>query len=293
MSRHLTEVPRPDVTADAPERALIETGTESQIRFGATPSRTAHPSTTVAPAPDGGGTNRRPSLRDRTFRLRRTAADILVFALIAVAAFVIWPVRLGGATSYIIIKGTSMEPKFHTGDLAVLRSQDSYRKGDIVAYRIPAGGAGAGHLVIHRIIGRSHGGYLMQGDNRTTPDTWYPKASDVLGKFRLLVPLPGIQFWALMPWICCGAIGIAVAWMMWPRRSGADATESEHPAEVGEADSCSDPASAAPTVPMVETGPAPMGTRRLRRLEQDALRRNQRADRRRRSARGSKQPAAT
>ncbi len=280
MNRRDAVVAVDDTAIGTPVRVLTETGTESQIHFGATPSRKAHSSTTVALATDGDGTNRGPSLRDRTFGLRRTAADILVFALIVVAAFAIWPVRLGGGTSYIIIKGTSMEPKFHTGDLAVLRSQDSYRKGDIVAYRIPAGSAGAGHLVIHRIIGRSHGGYLMKGDNRTTPDTWYPKASDVLGKFRLLVPLPGIQFWALMPWICCGAIGIAVAWMMWPRRVEPDPTEPEAADRPAEAGSSPNSVSAASTAAF-ETGPIPIGARRLRRLERDAQARKEHRHQRR------------
>ena len=255
-------------------------------------SRREDPSNPVAPATDGDGANRGSNLRDRTFRLRRTAADILVFALIVVAAFSIWPVRLGGSTSYIIIKGTSMEPKFHTGDLAVLRSQDSYRKGDIVAYRIPARSAGAGHLVIHRIIGRSHGGYLMQGDNRTTPDTWYPKPSDVLGKFQLLVPLPGIQFWALMPWICCAAIGIAVAWMMWPRRAEPDPTNPDAAGRPADAGGSPDSFGAALTAP-VETGPVPIGARRLRRLERDTQARGQHPHPRRRAKRRSNHPAAT
>ena len=286
MSRGRATAPIADAAADAPVRVLAETGTESEIRFGAAPSRGASASNELALTEGSVNPEPRPSLRQRTFRLRRAAADILVMVLIAVAAFAIWPVRLGGATSYIIIKGTSMEPKFHTGDLAVLRAQDSYRTGDIVAYRIPAGSAGAGHLVIHRIIGHSHGGYLMQGDNRKTPDSWYPKTTDVLGKFRLLVPLPGIEFWALMPWICCGAIGVAVAWMMWPRRPGSNPVEPE------DVDRPTSPVSGALTG-AGDSAPVPMGQRRLRRLEQDAQRREQHPGPRRRASFRSKQHAQT
>ena len=258
MSRHRATSPIADTATDTPVGVLTETGTESANREAS------------------------PNLRQRTFRLRRAAADILVMALIAVAAFAIWPVRLGGGTSYIIIKGTSMEPKFHTGDLAVLRAQASYRTGDIVAYRIPARSAGAGHLVIHRIIGRSHGGYLMQGDNRKTPDSWYPKTTDVLGKFRLLVPLPGIEFWALMPWVCCAAIGVAVAWMMWPRRADSGPIAPEE----------TDQPAAAAEHAMVTTEPVPVGARRLRRLEREAASREQHPHHRRRLRR-SKQHART
>ena len=288
MSRHRATLPIADTATDTPVRVLTETGTESAIRFGTAPPRDVPTAEAVTPITGGGRAERepRPNLRQRTFRLRRTAADILVMALIAVAAFAIWPVRLGGGTSYIIIKGTSMEPKFHTGDLAVLRAQDSYRTGDIVAYRIPAGSAGAGHLVIHRIIGHSHGGYLMQGDNRKTPDSWYPKTTDVLGKFRLLVPLPGIEFWALMPWICCGAIGVAVAWMMWPRRPGSNPVEPE------DVDRPIRPVDSALTG-AGDSAPVPVGQRRLRRLEQDAQRHEQHPGPRRRASIRSKQHAQT
>ena len=271
MSRHRTTLPVADTATDAPVSVLAETGNESEIRFGAAPSRRASASTeSVLPRGSGDADREpRPTLLQRTFRLRRAAADILVILLIAVAAFAIWPVRLGGATSYIIIKGTSMEPKFHTGDLAVLRAQDSYRTGDIVAYRIPHGNAGGGHLVIHRIIGRSHGGFLMQGDNRNTPDSWYPKPSDVLGKFRILVPIPGMQFWAFLPWVCCAAIGLAVMWILWPRRPEPDPTtdpeDSDRWARLVGAESIGAGVGVA----------VPMGERRLRRLERDEAARQQ------------------
>ncbi len=268
MGRRRSPLPAVETTAEKSVRVLTGSGTESEVRFGASPNRradgpTGHALTAAEPAGDPAASR---TLRERTFRLRQVGADVVVFVLIAVAAFAIWPVRLGGATSYIIVKGTSMEPKFHTGDLAVLRKQDSYRKGDIVAYRIPGRSAGAGHLVVHRIIGRSHGGYLMQGDNRSTPDSWYPKPTDVLGKFRLLVPLPGIQFWALMPWVCCAAIGIAVAWMLWPRRAESEPTEPDHD------HSRTDPVGRAFAEPPSPTS-VPVGARRLRRLEREATRR--------------------
>ena len=283
MSQRRSSLPVVDTTAEEPVRVL--SSPESEIRFGAPPTRRedapSQPAVTTAePAPDPPSSR---TLRERTFRLRQIAADLIVFVLIAIAAVAIWPVRLGGATSYIIIKGTSMEPKFHTGDLAVLRQQDSYRKGDIVAYRIPAPSAGAGHLVIHRIIGRSHGGYLMKGDSRTTPDSWYPKPTDVLGKFRLLVPLPGIQFWALMPWVCCAAIGIAVAWMLWPRRTRPESIEPDE--EPNQTDPVGLAFAESPSASV------PMGARRLRRIERDAACRDSDTNARRLGLRRSPRPA--
>ena len=57
----------------------------------------------------------------------------------------------------------------------------------------------------------------MQGINRTTPDAFYPKPSDVLGRYHFLIGLPGLGFWALLPWICAALVGVGVVWIAWPR----------------------------------------------------------------------------
>ena len=101
------------------------------------------------------------------------------------------PAFLGGATSYVLVSGKSMEPEMHTGDLAFVRRQDTYRRGDVIAFEVPRGEPGAGALVIHRIVGGSAtSGYVMQGDNRDRPDMWRPKPGDVRG--RRVAHLPGV-----------------------------------------------------------------------------------------------------
>ncbi len=215
----------------------------------------------------------------RSLPARRLLADVAVLGLIALLAFALWPARLGGATTYVIVKGTSMEPKFHTGDLAVVRTQDRYNVGDIVAYRIPKGTAGAGQMVIHRIIGHRHGGYLLQGDNRTTPDTWNPTNREIVGRYRMLIPLPGAGAWMLMPWVFCASIGISVMWILWPRKVVEDAAARTGGSDQDPDDSdslagpLSDPSSG-PVTPVV------VGQRRLRRLEREAAEAARRAERR-------------
>ncbi|HTX91153.1 MAG TPA: S24/S26 family peptidase, partial [Anaerolineales bacterium] len=44
------------------------------------------------------------------------------------------PVQLDGQTTYVIVNGSSMEPNYHFGDLAVLRQAVDYQVGDVVAY---------------------------------------------------------------------------------------------------------------------------------------------------------------
>ncbi|MGA3221656.1 MAG: signal peptidase I, partial [Acidimicrobiales bacterium] len=92
----------------------------------------------------------------------------------------------GGDAIYVATSGISMEPRFHTGDLAILRPASSYDIGEIVGYRSPHIG-----IVLHRIIGEKDGDFLMKGDNNNFVDEYHPAPSDVVGKLWLHVPKVG------------------------------------------------------------------------------------------------------
>ncbi len=82
-----------------------------------------------------------------------------------------------------------MEPTYHTGDLVIVESASGYSVGDIVAYRVPAGEIGEGHVVVHRIVGGDPtAGFAVRGDNNGAPDPWTPRIGDIEGKAWLLVP---------------------------------------------------------------------------------------------------------
>ena len=82
-----------------------------------------------------------------------------------------------------------MLPRLHTGDLVLVEHRSSYRVGEVVAYRVPEGQVGAGHAVIHRIVGgNGTTGWQMQGDNRTAQDLWHPTNSNVIGAEQLRIP---------------------------------------------------------------------------------------------------------
>ena len=124
-----------------------------------------------------------------TARLLRTVTQLM---LLAGVLTLLWPAALGGKVHYVMVSGSSMEPKMHTGDLVLVRDQNRYGVGDAVAYEIPAGEVGAGSVVIHRITGgNATDGFRTQGDNRDTADVWQPTGADVLGKRQLLVPQAG------------------------------------------------------------------------------------------------------
>jgi signal peptidase I len=116
----------------------------------------------------------------------------LIAAQLAVVATVLWfglPQSLGGRAGWVVISGTSMLPHMHTGDLALVERQSSYHVGDVIAYRVPKGQVGAGYEVIHRIIGgNAHSGWIVQGDNRSLPDLWRPKNSDIVGARLFWIP---------------------------------------------------------------------------------------------------------
>jgi signal peptidase I len=149
------------------------------------------------PLPAPGGRSASARWRELLGGLRPRLGPGLILELAVLALVVAWfflfrPQFLGGPAGYVIVTGHSMVPTLHDGDLAIVRRQDAYAPGDIVAYRIPKGEPGEGHIIIHRVVGGSaEEGYVTQGDNRTTPDTWRPTAADVVGKLWLRVPAVG------------------------------------------------------------------------------------------------------
>jgi signal peptidase len=160
------------------------------------------------------------------FRVRRPRVTLAnaVFVAILLAAGLAWglalrPQSLGGPVDYVMVQGVSMEPTFHTGDLVLAWHEDTYRKGDVVAYRVPEGDVGAGSIVIHRIVGGSpRQGFVTQGDNNPVPDDWHPRPADIQGKARVRIPKFGTIFTFLhapLP-LASLAMGIAVALVLVP-----------------------------------------------------------------------------
>jgi signal peptidase I len=96
------------------------------------------------------------------------------------------PTALGGSTSYVVTEGISMEPRFHTGDLAVVRARSDYHVGEIVAYYNKAFHT----IVLHRIVGRDGSRYVFKGDNNHFLDFEHPTRSQLIG--ALWIHLPGV-----------------------------------------------------------------------------------------------------
>ncbi len=121
----------------------------------------------------------------RRHPLKKLLAIALGLIVLGSLWFYLAPASLGGSTSYVVTHGISMEPRFHTGDLAIVRSQPSYHVGEIVAYHNKML-----HVVaLHRIIGREGERYIFKGDNNNFIDPEHPRASQLIG--ALWIHLPG------------------------------------------------------------------------------------------------------
>jgi signal peptidase I len=117
----------------------------------------------------------------------RAARISALAALLLAAVWFLWPSGLGGGTTYVGTQGVSMEPRFHTGDLAILRSAGSYSVGDVVAYRSES----LDTIVMHRIVAGDAGGFVTQGDNNDWLDQDRPAADEILGTLLVRIPQGG------------------------------------------------------------------------------------------------------
>jgi signal peptidase I len=164
-------------------------------------------------------------MSERGRRRRRLVAN-LSFAILFIAACAAWfitlrPVPLGGPATYVIVRGISMEPTYHAGDLVIVGRRPVYQVGDIVAYTIPTGEVGGGLSVIHRIVGGSGDmGFRTRGDNNAESDPWRPSLGQIEGTAWLVLPKTGAIMSSLRAPITLASFAAAVAVAMVIYRQG-------------------------------------------------------------------------
>ena len=138
-----------------------------------------------------------------TRRYLSLIGTVLIWLVVAIDVWYLWPTQLGGATSIVIVSGDSMEPTYFDGDLVIAREMEP-SVGDVIIYA-PAGLGGS--QVVHRIIdGSADEGWQMQGDNNDFIDPFTPQGDEVKGVVlvhysnfgRVTVLLLNPMVWAFM-----------------------------------------------------------------------------------------------
>ncbi|HEX9977605.1 MAG TPA: signal peptidase I [Acidimicrobiia bacterium] len=191
--------------------------------------------------------------------------SVLFIGLVVLWAMTLRPTWLGGSASVLTVRGTSMEPTYHYGDVIIAHRHDVYQVGDIIAYRVPEGDIGAGAVVIHRIIGGDgESGFRTQGDNNPDPDDWRPTQTDVLGSAWLRIPVIGRLMSALrsVPIIALLAGGAAIVLVIFgteqptaPSKRRHDHTPREGPTEASDQVDPLDDLIVLPSCPATEPAP--------------------------------------
>lgn len=123
-----------------------------------------------------------------TLRVGQLVTAIVSLVLVGAGWFFLAPTQLGGSTAYVQTYGTSMEPSYRAGDLAIVRAAGSYHVGEIVAYRNAQLG---NKIVLHRIIRIADGHYYFKGDNNNFVDSYQPTRSGLVGHLWLHIPSAG------------------------------------------------------------------------------------------------------
>src|SRR5579863_4768754 len=148
-------------------------------------------------------------MRSSRIRSLLVTAVVLVFAVLG--WFYLAPTNIGGSTTYVVTHGISMEPLIHAGDLALVRPEDHYRVGQVVAYHSTL----LNTEVLHRIIRIDHGHYFFKGDNNSFIDPTHPTRSLLIGSMWLHIAGGGtILHWLHEPWLAAILLGAVAAFLL-------------------------------------------------------------------------------
>lgn len=88
--------------------------------------------------------------------------------------------------SQLVVTSGSMEPEFSAGDVILIKAKDSYELGDVVTFR-----DNAGQLVTHRLVGRTEGMFVTQGDANNVEDDDLLAPGNIVGGLVTYIPAVG------------------------------------------------------------------------------------------------------
>lgn len=185
--------------------------------------------------------------------------SVLIWVIVAIDAWFLWPTALGGDTSLVIVSGGSMEPTYFDGDLVIARDMDP-SVGEVIIYAPEALG---GAQVVHRIIGGdAESGWELQGDNNDFVDPYLPTADEVKGVVVVhYANLGRLSALLLNPLVWAFVLVIAIGLLLWYSDDCEDeddeVDDSEREGRDSDGDGAADDISAETTeLPVVTPDPA-------------------------------------
>ncbi len=116
-------------------------------------------------------------------RWRFAGTVAIVAAFVGAWYLTLAPASIGGPLTPVLVRGVSMEPTYHAGDLVLCFRRGAPAPGEIVAFRVPTG-----QLVIHRVVSLDGDRVRTRGDNVAHEDPWPTTTADVAGRARLRIP---------------------------------------------------------------------------------------------------------
>ncbi len=114
---------------------------------------------------------------------------IVFLIILTPIALYFWPAFLGGDTEFLIVQGQSMFPTILPGSLVITKKAPEYHIDDIVSYKETE--EGASKIIVHRIIGESDRGFIIQGDNNAVTDSGTPTSKEIRGEVIFSTPYFG------------------------------------------------------------------------------------------------------
>lgn len=166
--------------------------------------------------------------------VRPLLAGVALVGGLATGWWLLAPQTVGGSMAYLAVRGSSMEPTFHPGDLVVVRAGPPYEPGDVVAYRTPASAPGLGArgdasadgeeaapVIVHRVVGLDGERLVLRGDANAADDALRPAPQEVLGRQVARVPGVGGVFAGVRQsaGVAVVAVAAVLGWAAMSRRS--------------------------------------------------------------------------
>ncbi len=113
---------------------------------------------------------------------------VILLGLVVVLSFAQNLPIPGNFQSLVVMSG-SMEPKIHTGAVAIIKPSEEVKVGDIITFR---DSRDPKNLITHRISEIGENEIIKtKGDANNTPDNWEITKDNIVGKFLFSVPFLG------------------------------------------------------------------------------------------------------